>query len=106
MNPLNQPRTGWTPTETVKPADKASLIALRDLLLEWKDTNAAAAVDNVIDILSLKAGSQPVEKSRSQMLIEAGVVNSDGSLKPYKATGHKSEPLPAFEDLYGDDLVF
>lgn len=34
--------------------------------------------------------------SNHDMLVAAGVVNSDGSLKPYIATGHKSEPLPAF----------
>ncbi len=49
-------------------------------------------------------GQEPT--SNHDMLVRAGVVNSDGSLKPYIATGHKSEPLPAFEDLYGDDLVF
>ena len=46
---------GWTPTEAVQPANKAQLIALRDLLLLHNDKNAADAVDNVIDILSIAA---------------------------------------------------
>ena len=56
MNALEQPRTGYIQTETVNPATYIQLVALRDLLLSYKDTNAAAAVDNVIDILSQKAG--------------------------------------------------
>jgi hypothetical protein len=42
---------GWTPPVTNLPT-KAQLIALRDLLLSHGDKSAAAAVDNVIDILS------------------------------------------------------
>ena len=45
---------GWTPPVIELPT-KAQLIALRDLLLSHGDKNAAAAVDNVIDILSLAA---------------------------------------------------
>jgi len=44
---------GWTPTPRTQPATKAQLVALRDLLLSYSDKNAAAAVDNVIDILTL-----------------------------------------------------
>ena len=46
---------GWTPTPQTQPATKAQLIALRDLLLSHGDKNAAAAVDNVIDILTITA---------------------------------------------------
>jgi hypothetical protein len=42
---------GWMPTQ-VQPATKEQLVALRDLLLSHGDKSAAAAVDNVIDILS------------------------------------------------------
>ena len=50
---------GWTPTTKVQPATQAQLIALRDLLLSHGDKNAADAVDNVIDILTI-AASEPV----------------------------------------------
>jgi hypothetical protein len=53
---MNTMYTGYTKTEYAKPATKAQLVALRDLLLEYGDKNAAAAVDNVIDILGQKAG--------------------------------------------------
>lgn len=46
---------GWTPTTKVEPATKAQLIALRDLLLSHGDKNAASAVDNVIDLLTIAA---------------------------------------------------
>lgn len=36
---------------TTKPATKEQLIALRDVLLAWKDKDTAAAVDNVVDLL-------------------------------------------------------
>lgn len=48
---MNTIYTGYTQTECTKPATKPQLVALRDLLLEYGDKNAAAAVDNVIDIL-------------------------------------------------------
>ena len=51
---------GYTyPPTQEQPATKAQLIALRDLLLSHNDKNAAAAVDNVIDILTI-AASEPI----------------------------------------------
>lgn len=37
---------------TDKPASLPQLVALRDALLAWHDKNAAAAADNLIDLLS------------------------------------------------------
>jgi len=54
---------GWTPRQEVKPANKAQLEALRDLLIRHKDYNAACAVDNVIDILSHVAASEPISET-------------------------------------------
>lgn len=98
---MNTMYTGYTQPEYVKPANKQQLVALRDLLLGHGDKNAAAAVDNVIDILGQKAGEitqsqEPV--SNHDLLVRSGVVNADGSLKPYIATGHKSQPLTS-EDV-------
>ena len=41
---------------------------------------------------------------RTQMLIDAGCLNADGSLKPYIATGHKSVPLTQEDvtDFFGN----
>ena len=48
---LPYPVTGYTYPES-QPATKHQLIALRDLLLSHGDKHAAAAVDNVLDILA------------------------------------------------------
>lgn len=55
---MNTMYTGYTQTEYVKPATKPQLVALRDLLLEYGDKNAAGAVDNVIDILGQVASQE------------------------------------------------
>lgn len=52
LNALNQPRTGYTYVTDVKPANRASLFALRDLLLEMKQSEAAHAVENAINAVS------------------------------------------------------
>ncbi len=84
--------TGYTPTYRVKPANKEQLIALRDVLLEWKDENAAMAVDNVIDILSRAADPRtPIEAVRKeshlpmiQKMIDMGTLDANGNILPYK----------------------
>lgn len=52
---MDVPRTGYTPAYRPRPATKEQLVALRDLLLSHGDKHAAAAVDNVIDILTVAA---------------------------------------------------
>jgi len=45
------PVTGYTPTVQVELPSRAQLTLLRDALLGYGDLNAAAACDNLIDIL-------------------------------------------------------
>jgi hypothetical protein len=67
------PVTGYTPPVTVQPATHAQLIALRDLLLEHGDTNAAAAADNLIDILCHVANTAENVEVRSSPELMGGV---------------------------------
>ena len=72
--------TGYTPSATPKPATKPQLLALRDLLLSHSDKNAAAAVDNVIDILS-------------QVVLGKSPNDEDGTYpSPYISGGEVYEP--------------
>lgn len=48
LNALNQPRSGYIHVTYAKPATRASLSALRDLLLEKNQSDAARAVENAI----------------------------------------------------------
>jgi hypothetical protein len=48
---IQYPVSGYTPVEHVKLPSREQLELLRDALLEWGDLNAAAACDNLIDIL-------------------------------------------------------
>ena len=60
-----------------QPATKAQLIALRDALLRWRDKDAAAAVDNVIDILSnstLRNSTKHEEDLGTRCIISGGEI--------------------------------
>lgn len=48
-------------------------------------------------------GQEPV--SNHDLLVRSGVVNADGSLKPYIATGHNSRPLEREDvtDFFGEE---
>ena len=48
---IQYPVSGYTPVEHVKLPSREQWELLRDALLEWGDLNAAAACDNLIDIL-------------------------------------------------------
>jgi len=45
------PVSGYTPTVKIQPATFGQLIALRDMLLSYSEKDAAAAVDNAIDVI-------------------------------------------------------
>lgn len=77
--------TGWTPTVKVKPASKEQLIALRDLLLEEGHKNAAAALDNAIDlIVNRNVGESP---SLPEQII-AEELTADYNKEPCTALPH------------------
>jgi hypothetical protein len=68
MNALDQPRTGYTYVTETKPATKSNLLALRDLLLETEQSEAALAVEKAIAACSAIAAKQEehaVEQSSS-----------------------------------------
>jgi hypothetical protein len=58
MNALDQPRTGYTYVTEAKPATKSNLLALRDLLLETEQSEAALAVEKAIAACSAIAAAQ------------------------------------------------
>jgi hypothetical protein len=80
--------TGYTPSATPKPATKSQLLALRDLLLSHSDKNAAAAVDNVIDILSqVVLGKSPNEITFGNVVFDTTAIGENIRTKAneYKA---------------------
>ena len=88
---------GWTPTERVKPATKEQLIALRDLLLSHNDKHAAAAVDNVIDILS-RAANPIVNTSAKVKVLSNPHIN--GSIRQVsEPVSNKWDFTPIPEDM-------
>lgn len=55
MNTLDQPHTGYTYIQEVKPATKQQLVELGKLMLELGNKDAALAIENVIDLISQRA---------------------------------------------------
>lgn len=87
-------------TEVYGPDWELDADRLHDILeaekMEIRETLAIFGPAHLTPNLSLVQSAQ-----RVNMLVASGAVNSDGSLKPYVASGHRSTPM-TFEEL-GDD---
>ena len=107
---MNEPvYHGWTPNVSPKPATKAQLIALRDLLLEKCAKSAAAAIDNAIDMISTVAVEEMLD-SNSTRNPSGGEINETpcpqcggrGSIVTYTINRTNLTTCP---DCHGDGVV-
>ncbi len=102
---------GWTKDLSQQERDENELRAIGELLQSdptneyWRARfeNAPHPVDEAQRV-EREIDAELSLNPRTQMLIAAGCLNADGSLKPYIATGHKSQPLTVEDvtDFFGE----